>query len=75
MKDVSLEQLTALSVPTLAKILDLRAINRNATDFMTKLIQTIICERKQNNIKRNDLLQILLESDYVNEKTSSKISE
>ncbi len=75
MKDVSLEQLTALSFPTLAKILDLRAVNRNATDFMTKLIQTIIYERKQNNNKRNDLLQILIESNYFNAKTSSKMSE
>jgi len=75
MKDVSLEQLTALTVPTLEKILDLRAVNRNATNFMTKLIQTIIYERKLNNNKKNDLLQILLDSTYVNEKTSSKISE
>jgi cytochrome P450 len=74
MKDLSLEQLTALSAPIVAKILDLRALNGKATDFMTKLIQTIINERKQNNYKCNDLLQILLESKYVNENTS-KISE
>jgi cytochrome P450 len=75
MKDISLEQLTALLAPTFAKIFDLRTLNRKATNFMTKLIQTIINERKHNNHKCNDLLQILLESNYVNESTSSKISE
>jgi cytochrome P450 family 3 subfamily A/cytochrome P450 family 3 subfamily C len=75
MKDISLEQLIALSAPTIAEILDLRAFSRKATDFMTKLLQTIINERKHNNHKRNDLLQILLESNYINENTSSKLSE
>ena len=74
MKDISIEQLLALFSPTLSKIFDFRVADRTAMDFMTKLIQKMIDERKQHNIKRNDLLQILLDSTDDSPKTS-KISQ
>jgi cytochrome P450 len=74
MKDLSLEQLLALFSPKLSKIFDFRAIDKTATNYMSKTIQKIINERKQNNTKSNDLLQILLDSTYDSLKTS-KIRE
>ncbi len=74
MKDLSLEQLLALFSPKLSKIFYFRAIDKTATKYMSKIIQRIINERKQNNTKSNDLLQILLDSTDDSLKTS-KIRE
>ena len=73
-KNLKLEQLVALFSPTLTKMFDLRVFDRQAMDFMTKLIQSIIIDRKQNKIKSNDLLQVLLDS-TIDSTESTKISK
>jgi len=75
MKNITFEQYVALFSPTLSKLFGLRFLDRNATDFMTQLIETIINERKQKNYKSNDLLQALLDATYFNDENSSKMSE
>jgi len=67
-KNLSTEQLISHFCPLLARILGFRAIDKKATDFMSELIRQKMRER--NKSKRNDLLQVLIDSTNDNQKTS-----
>lgn len=73
-KDISIKQFIAAFSPTIAKLFVFRFFDRNAADFMSKLIQKIIDERKKIILVENNFLQTLLDLTIDNQK-SSKISE
>ncbi len=54
--------LFAMVFPDIAKKTNMRMMNKEGTDFMINVIQQSMKERKESNIRRNDLVDLLLDA-------------
>lgn len=57
----SLKMNLIAAFPTAAKILGVRFFNKEVTDFYLDIVKKTVGYRMENNVKRNDFLQILME--------------
>ncbi|XP_018578417.1 cytochrome P450 6a2-like, partial [Anoplophora glabripennis] len=53
--------LISFSFPNLARILGIRIVKKDVSDFFIKVVEDTISYREKNNVSRNDFMQLLLE--------------
>nr|WCC58068.1 cytochrome P450 [Pharsalia antennata] len=51
----------ASNFPGLARLLGIRAVDKDITDFFMKVVRDTVTYREKNNIRRNDVLQLLID--------------
>jgi cytochrome P450 family 6 len=61
---IQLKTMFAMSFPTLARILGLKLIAEDISKFFSDVVTRVVTFREKNNVRRNDLLQFLIDLKY-----------
>ncbi|CAH1382253.1 unnamed protein product [Tenebrio molitor] len=61
---IQLKTMFAMSFPTLARILGLKLIAEDISKFFSDVVTRVVTFREENNVRRNDLLQFLIDLKY-----------
>jgi len=65
--EISFSRILSVACPAISNFFGIRFVSRNATDYMTCLINKIIDQRKQQNFSQNDFIQYFIDEESKNQ--------